>query len=588
MTVIGMLLLSGCGQSSPATTAAASGGHGALAGKPNVVIILADDLGFSDLSAFGSEISTPNIDALAREGRILTNFHTTPLCATSRAELLTGVDHHLVGMGTLPESTYFYPGSTKEYGGNLNAGAPTIAELLHDAGYHTYMSGKWHLGGGGPVKFGFEQSFSMDPAAAFGNNFKATAAHPESSAKTYYENGVAATLPDDFFSSDYFVDKMEQYIGHDHGDGKPFFAYLAFQAVHFPLQAPDKYLDLYKGKYDTGYAVIRAARIQREKDLGIIPQDFNPNPGDEATMIRFGQPGVLTNPPWSALSTSDQQSEVRIMEVFAGMLTNLDDNVGRLVAYLKQIGEYDNTLIVFISDNGADGMGFGFIPYTDLGDPASVAQINNSLANYGRPSSFIFRSTRWAEVGTAPFRLFKGFTAEGGISVPAIVRMPHQVSAQPDSGTFSTLRDLVPTILAETGVADPGTTYQGQMIAPLEGASLLPLLEGQPGAVHGQDEVIADEVDDIRTVRRGPWKLTLINQQVLPSAALLLNHSWQLYNMDTDRGENTDVSAQNPDIVTQLEAEWSAYATRVGFVAPVISLVPPLPPAVTALLPAPQ
>ena len=566
----------GCSRSDSASASSGgSGGTVAGKGKPNVLVILVDDLGYSDISAFGSEIATPNIDALAREGRIFTNFHTTPLCATSRAELLTGVDHHLVGVGTLPESNYFYPGND-EYKGDLNGGAPTVAELLHDAGYHTYMAGKWHLGGDGPKSVGFEQSFSMDYTAAFGANFKPTSSAPESSAKTYYENGVAATLPDDFFSSDYFTDKLLGYIDSNRGDGKPFFAYLAFQAVHFPLQVPDKYLDLYKGKYDGGYQVIRDARIQRMKNLGLIPQDFNPNPGDETTMIRFGQPGVLTNQSWDSLSASDKQSEARVMEVFAGMLTNLDDNVGRVVSYLKQTGQYDNTLIVFTSDNGADGMGFGFIPYTDLSNPASVLSVDNSLANYGKRSSFIFRSTRWAEVGTAPFRLFKGFTAEGGISVPAIVRLPQEYSAQPQSGQLTTLRDVVPTILAYTGVAAPGTQYQGKTIAPLEGASMKPLLQGQSGAIHGPDEVIADEVNDIRVVRKGAWKMTQIRNYLLPSAAEFLNHNWQLYNMDTDRGENVDVAAQNPDVVADLTAEWDAYAQRVAYVAP---LLPPQLPA---------
>ncbi|MES2489025.1 MAG: arylsulfatase [Pseudomonadota bacterium] len=547
----------------------------AAKGKPNVLVILVDDLGYADLSGFGSEIQTPNIDALMNEGRVLTNFHATPLCATSRSELLTGVDHHLIGVGAMSDTSYFYPGN-EQYQGVLNDGAPTVAQLLRDAGYHTYMSGKWHLGGDGPKGVGFEQSFAMDYNAAFGSNFKATSENPESSAKAYLENGTAAEIPDDFFSSDYFVDKLLSYFEKDRKDGKPFFAYLAFQAVHFPLQAPDKYLDLYKGKYDVGYQVIRDARITRMKSLGIIPQDFNPNPGSETTMIRFGQPGVLTNPSWDSLSASDKQSEARLMEVFAGMLVNLDDNVGRVIKYLKKTGQYDNTLVIFTSDNGADGMGYGFIPYTDLSNPASVLSIDNSLANYGKRSSFLFRSTRWAEVGTAPFRLFKSFTAEGGTAVPTIVRVPNQSGGEPKSGQFATLRDVVPTILAYADVAAPGTEYQGKTIAPLEGTSLKPLLQGKAGVVHGPDEVIADEVNDIRVVRKGSWKMTQIRNYMLPSAAEFLNHNWQLYNMDTDRGENVDVAAQNPEVVAALTAEWDAYAQRVAYVAP---LLPPQLPA---------
>ncbi|MDB5985019.1 MAG: arylsulfatase [Nevskia sp.] len=557
-----LLLQSACGKS---TSVAGVGS----AGKPNVLVILVDDLGYSDLSAFGSEISTPNIDQLAQQGRVLSNFHSTPLCATSRAELLTGADHHLVGVGTLPESNVFYPGDD-DYKGSLNAQARTVAQLLRDAGYHTYMAGKWHLGGGGPVAQGFEQSFALDYSAAFASNYAVTASRAESAAHAYFENGVQAVIPDDFYSSDYFVGKLQRYIGQDHGDGKPFFAYLAFQAVHFPLQVPDAYLNLYSGRYDAGYDAIRAARMQKQKDLGLIPQDFKANPGDEALITRFGQPGVLTNQSWASLSANDKKSEARIMEVFAGMLSNLDDNVGKLVAYLKQIGAYDNTLIVFMSDNGADGMGYGFIPYVD---GTGNTDIDNAYANYGKPGSFIFRSTRWAEVGTAPFRLFKGFTAEGGIGVPAIMRLPQQSGGAAPSAALSSLKDVVPTILAVSGQPDPGDQYQGHAVAPLEGSSLLPLLNGQRSSVHDDREVFADEVNDIRYVRRGSWKMTRVVNYLVPSAALLINHDWQLYQLDSDRGETTDVAAQNPDIVAQLTDEWRAYVTRVGVKQPIL---PPL------------
>jgi arylsulfatase A-like enzyme len=564
-------LIAGCSNSEPATTT----GGGSIVSGPNVLVILVDDLGYSDLGAFGSEIATPNIDRLAREGRILTNFHTTALCATSRAELLTGADHHLVGVGTLAESNYFYPNNA-DYAGSLDTRARTLAQLLHDAGYHTYMSGKWHLGAGGPSKWGFEQSFSLQYESAFASNFAVTAGHPESAARAHYENGVAATLPDDFFSTDYYTGKLIDYIDHDRGDGRPFFAYIAYQAVHFPLQVTEPYLDLYRGRYDAGYAAIRAARLEKQKALGIVPADFHDNPGDEVTMTRFGQPGVLLNQPWESLSDSDRTSEARVMEVFAGMLTNLDDNVGRLFDHLRATGQYDHTLVLFMSDNGADGMGYGFIPYTDTENPNSVLQIDNSLANYGRPSSFIFRSTRWAEAGTAPFRLFKGFTAEGGIGVPAIVRLPGVAGAAP-SGALSTLRDVVPTVLELAGLPAPGTQYQGHDVAAIEGASLLPVLSGASQSAHAEDEVFADEVNDIRYIRRGPWKMTRVVNYMVPSAANLVSHDWQLYDIDADRGETTDVYAQNPDVVARLLVDWKAYVARVHAVNPV------LPPIATPM-----
>lgn len=554
--------VAGCQRSSPVGKSS----------RPNVVVILADDLGYSDISAFGSEIATPNLDQLAREGRILSNLHTTPLCATTRAELLTGVDHHLIGMGTMPEMSQFYSASADNYVGSINHNAPTVGELFRDAGYHTYMAGKWHVGGGGPQQLGFEQSFSLDYDKPNGSNFAPGAGNSSSSSELYFENGKQATLPADFFSSDYFVDKLIQYVGKQRGDGRPFFAYLAFQAVHFPIQAPDQYLDLYKGKYDAGYEVIRKARIQKQKDLGLIPQDFNPNSGDEAVMLRYGQPGVALNQPWETLLAKDQQSEARIMEVFAGMLTNMDDNVGRLVAYLKQIGEYDNTVIVFLSDNGADGTGTA-----PVGDKSTGSDINNDISNYGKPGSYIFRSTRWGEVGTAPFRLFKAFTSEGGISVPAIVRVPGHSPITSASAAWTSVRDIVPTLLAAASIKEPGNQYQGRVIAPLEGYSLLPVLSGQRGEIRDANIVLADEVNDIRVVRRGPWKLTRFVNYLVPPANLLLNHDWQLYNVDSDRGETTNVAADHPDIVADLTAEWKDYVTRVGVAQPTI------PPIVTPI-----
>jgi arylsulfatase len=558
-----LLLLTGCGQSTPQPGPA----DGPSIDRPNFLVILGDDIGYSDLGAFGSEIATPNLDRLAAEGRILRNFHSTPLCATSRAELLTGADHHLVGVGTLSESNYFYP-NNQAYAGELDDHARTVAQLLYDAGYHTYMAGKWHLGGGGPGNWGFEQSFSLQYESAFASNFAVTPGHPESAARDHYENGELAQIPDDFYSSDYYTGKLIDYIGGAHGDGRPFFAYVAYQAVHFPIQVPDSYLDRYAGRYDAGYGPIQQARLAKQKALGIIPQDFERNPGDEVTMVRFGQPGVLLNLPWDSLTPGDQKSEARIMEIFAGMLTNLDDNVGKLVEYLKQIGEYDRTFIVFLSDNGPDGMGYGFIPYTDTQDPQSVLTIDNSMQNYGRPSSFLFRSTRWAEVGATPFRLFKGFTQEGGIGVPAIVRLPG-ASAAPISGALSSLRDVVPTMLDLAGIPDPGTTYQDREVAAIEGKSLLPVLSGAQAEVHAIDEPIADEVNDIRYIRKGPWKMTRVVNYMLPSAAELVDHDWQLYNVEDDRGEVHDLASANPEKVAELLGDWRAYVARVKAVNPV-------------------
>lgn len=597
LVALGTAALNACGGSvAPAGANASSvggaGGNTASTGtsRPNVLIILADDVGYSDISAFGSEIATPNIDELARDGQMLTNFHSTALCATSRVELLTGADHHLVGMGEMGSMKLLYLGENDpNYAAQFDSRGLSIAQMLKDAGYHTYMAGKWGIGGVGPQGEGFEHSFNLDINADYASNFAPPENYspglaynpPYSEYPPHFEDGEEVSkLPADFFSSDYYTTKLMQYIGEDHGDGKPFFAYLPYQATHFPLQAPAKYLDCvkgapkcYKSVYDAGYEVIRDARIQRMKDLGIIPQDFNASPGDETLMTRFGQPGVLTNEPWSALTPAQKKSEARLMEVYAAMLTNLDDNVGRVIDYLKSIGEYDNTLIMFLSDNGADGMGYGFIPYIDSN---LNLDNDNSLANYGRPGSFIFRSTRWAEVGSAPFRLFKAYPAEGGISVPTIIKMP---DGRPLAltGAYAEMQDITPTLLALAGVAPPGDHYDGRAISPIEGTSLLPVLEGRADSAHAPDQVFADELAANRYVRQGPWKMTRIANPNFPGTSLLLPHQWQLYNIDTDRGETDDVAAENPDVVQQLTQAWKQYAERVGAVNPTIPpLLPPI------------
>lgn len=590
------LALSGCGASQVSAitgstgTSSAQGGTSQTASKrPNVLIIMADDVGYSDISAFGSEIQTPNLDALARAGQVMTNFHTTPICATSRVELLTGADHHLVGMGEMGSMKLLYLGVQSEnYAGQLDSRGLTIAQLLKNAGYDTFMTGKWGIGGVGPQGEGFEHSFDLAYNADYASNFAPPANYtpgiasdpPYPMYEPHFEDGKKVThLPADFFSSDYYTTKLIQYISDDHGDGKPFFAYLAFQATHFPLQAPAKYLDCtqgtpkcYKGVYDAGYTAIRKARIQRMKNLGIIPQDFKVHPFSSVEMTRYGQPGVLTNKPWDQLTAAQQKSEARIMEVYAAMLTDMDDDIGRLIDYLKSIGEYRNTMIVFLSDNGADGMGYGFIPYIDSD---LNTDINDSLANYGRPGSFIFRSTRWAEVGTAPFRLFKSFPAEGGISVPAIVKMPDGHSMAP-TDAYAELQDITPTVLALAGVPPPGDSYDGHAIAPIEGVSLLPVLEGRATSVHPADEVFADELAAQRYVRQGPWKMTRIANSFFPSAAANLPRQWQLYNIDTDRGETDDVAAEHPQEVEKLKQEWAQYAKRVGAKNPTV--LPPLIP----------
>lgn len=569
--LVGWLLLSACGHSLP--TAAVPDKDKALSERPNLVVILADDLGYADLGAFGSEIQTPNIDALGREGQTLTNFHVTQLCSTTRANLLTGADHHLVGIGSLVDLVLPYQSGKPGYEAHFNAKARTVAQLLRDAGYHTLMAGKWHLGDTGPDQWGFERSFALEGKLGNANNFGPTPGLENSGDPVFFEDGVSATMPAGKFTADHYVDKLIEYIDAGKADGKPFFAYFATQTPHWPLQAPDRYLDRYAGVYDVGYEAIRAARIARQKQLGIVAEDFAINTGTPAGTLRYGSPpSSILYRPWSLLTATEKQEEARSMEVFAAMLTNLDDNVGRLVAHLKAIGAYDNTLIVFLSDNGADGNGYPIPP---------SGHLDNSLANYGRQGSFLYHSIGWADAGAAPFRQFKGFTGEGGISSPTLIKLPRGQGAGRQLPVLASVFDLAPTLLELAGVGDPGSQYQGRTVAPLEGRSLLPLLRGETARTHAEDELFAGEVYNHRYVRRGPWKITRADATPF-AGGLTANQDWQLFNVEQDRGETQVLATRSVSslslpasgsgeydaVFDGLVADWRAYVARVGVALP--------------------
>lgn len=510
--------------------------------RPNVLFIMADDLGYSDIGAFGSEINTPNIDALSKEGRILTDYHTAPTCSPTRSELLSGTDHHLVGIGAMAELTPSYLQGSDGYEGYLNDKALSLPEILRDNGYHTYMAGKWHLGlteAYSPKAKGFEKSFAL--LQGLDLHFKEQPAGVTRPG-TYRENGVLTTLPDGFFSTNFYTDKLISYIDQNKGDDKPFFAYAAFTAPHWPLQAPDDFINRYKGRYDAGYDAIRNARITKQKQLGIIPQDFQP-----AIPIATDRlPNK--NPTWDNLTPDQQKFEARKMEVYAAMIDNLDYNVGRLITYLKQNNLYDNTLIFFVSDNGAEG----FI----RGTPAGY---NNNYDNIGRPTSYLYLGPRWAEVSATPFHLWKDTAGEGATTAPAIVRLPYQQTSVANSNTFASVTDVLPTILDYANVANPGVAYNGRTVHPITGTSWKPFLEGQKTTIRDDSFVFADELHGNQYAKNNEWK---ISYQANPTS--LGTGKWELYNLKYDRGERQDLSSQRPDIVDTLTKVYSDYTQRNG------------------------
>ncbi|WP_290867094.1 arylsulfatase [Aquabacterium sp.] len=507
------------------------------AARPNVLLIVADDLGFSDLGAFGGEISTPNLDALAREGLRLTDFHTAATCSPTRSMLLSGVDNHLAGLGSMAELTVEEQRGKPGYEGYLNERVLPFPQLLRQAGYRTYMAGKWHLGlteALSPAARGFEKSFALlrgaDDHVAQPWNTKIDPANP-----WYREDGKLTTVPADFYSSNFYADKLVSYLKAGQGDEKPFFAYLTFTAPHWPLQAPADVIAKYEHRYEAGYDALRAERIARQKALGILPKDFQPAPPSP------------NFPRWNRLSPAQQKQEARRMAIYAAMVDLLDQNVGKVIAQLKASGQYDNTLIVFISDNGAEGANVEGRP--------SVIPRDNSLANLGAASSYAGYGPNWAQISALPFSAFKGYSQEGGTTVPAIVRFPSKPAGGQISAVPGHVTDLAPTILQLAGVRYPERV--GDVPAPaLQGRSLLPLLSGQQDA-RGERFDKGWELFGRKAYRQGDWKIVY---GVQPFGT----GQWQLFNLKNDRAEQQDLAAQHPEKLAELLKGYGAYVQENG------------------------
>lgn len=509
------------------------------ASSPNIVIIVADDLGYSDLGAFGGEINTPHLNGLASRGRVIMNHHSGFTCAPTRAMLLTGTDSHLVGFGALGAGTGNQAGQPG-YEGYLNERALTVAQRLYDEGYHTYLAGKWHLGSGdgeSPAEHGFESSYVLLPGVST-HFVERSAPGPERT--RYRENGEYVTPPDDFYSTEFYTDRIIADIEEHRGDGLPFYAYVAYTAPHWPLQVPTEDLDNYAGVYDVGYEVIRAQRLARQRQLGIIPSSFVPSPRLPATASR---------PDWEGLSADERRYEARRMELYAAMVENLDMHIGRLLQYLQDIGEFENTFIWFQSDNGPESL------YRDN------AGADNSLENLGNPGSYIGLGLRWGEVSATPFRLFKAYSTEGGHAVPAIALLPQQRRSRRKYNGLTHTMDLAPTLLELAGVPDSGAEYNGEPIHPITGLSMLSVLRGSAPDVRTEVDVVAGEQNNHRYVVQGRWKLLWLGPPygLTPAA-------WELYDLATDRGETNNVASDHPEIVDALIAEWDAYVDENGVV----------------------
>jgi len=522
--------------------------------RPNILLIVADDLGYSDLGSYGGEIKTPVLDNLAQTGTRYTDFYVSPTCSVTRSMLLTGTDNHVAGLGNMGELLAPNQVGKPGYEGVLNKRVVTVASLLLDNGYHTYMAGKWHLGMKPdqiPHARGFERDFSLlvGGGSHFDDAWNLEWQIPKA---PYTEDGrPVEKLPKGFYSTKAYTDKTIQFIEEGRGDGKPFFAYMAYTAPHGPLHLPDDWLRRYKNRYDEGWDGIRHQRLARMQELGIV--DKGANVADRLYFV----------PRSTAFTPAVRVMQGRKMELYAGMVEYMDDQIGRVFDYLKDIGEYDNTVVIFISDNGAEGNDLRAMVAGQVGSFGFLHAMNNFAENQhnslGRKGTYAEYGPAWAQVSMAPFRIYKGWVSEGGTRSPLIVSGPG-VKGAGDLNKEAVLHvmDIVPTVLELAGIEHP-STYEDREIVPVQGKSWVDMLAGSAQSPRSSDDWLGWELFGNRAIRQGDWKISWLYQP-------LGTYDWQLFNLADDPGEQYDLSGQFPLKRTELVALWDEYVETNGVI----------------------
>ena len=512
--------------------------------RPNVVVILVDDAGLTDFAPFGGEAQMPNIQTLADRGSKFSNYHTSPLCAPSRAMLLTGIDNHRTGIATIPEVLSENQVDQPGYSMFFEPGVRTLADRLKAAGYGTYMTGKWHLGGREqdlPNGHGFDRSFALDASGA--DNWEQKPYMGYYDFAPWYEDGKPADLPEDFYSSKFIVDRMISYLDSDQQSEQrqPFFSYLAFQAIHIPVQAPREITDRYNGVYDQGWHKLRESRQQRAIELGLIPAD--------APLAKI----PANSQDWESLSAEDKALYARAMQVQAAMLESMDTHIGRFLEYLKVRGELDNTLFIVTSDNGPEPS--YPLAVSGMQQWMRLNGYNHSIDNLGEKGSMVAIGPEWANASASPLNMFKFYAAEGGIRVPLIIAGP-AIAQQTWQPAMTMVTDITPTVLDYLEISD----QQANAVA-ITGRSMMPLLEGSASAIYGDDEAIGMEVSGNSALIKGDYKLT---RNTPPHG----DNIWRLYNLAVDPGESHDLRAQQPQRYNQMMADYSLYETEFGVIPP--------------------
>lgn len=509
--------------------------------KPNVIVILADDMGFSDIGAYGGEIDTPNLDKLAAGGMKFSRFYNSARCCPTRASLMTGLHPHQAGIGwmTNPPETFKYDHGPEfpSYRGHLHRNCVTMAEVLKDTGYATFLSGKWHLGMNKqdrwPLQRGFEQFYG---SLAGATNFFYPEAPRGITAGNEPVTHPGSTTERRFYTTDAFTDHAIRFIEEENAAGnRPFFLYLAYTSPHWPLHAHQEEVRKYAGKYMKGWDQLRQSRLARQRELGLIedPWDLSER----------------SFKAWDELDAAKQKDMDLRMANYAAMIDRMDQNIGKLVDHLKQIDKYENTLILFLSDNGACQEG------GRLGGKTDPFDLKIWEATYGNGPAY---GEVWANASNTPFRKFKHFTHEGGISTPLIAHWPKGI--RPRSTWYSEpayLIDIAPSIYELTGAAYP-KEYQGNTIPGLPGVSIIPAFQGK--SLMRRDPLYFEHEDNA-ALMEGDWKL--VGSKVSVPGGPDTN-KWELYNLRSDRTETTDLSAKHPEITARLAKQWLDWANTVG------------------------
>lgn len=521
--------------------------------QPNIILILADDLGYSDISPYGSEIDTPNLERLANNGLMMTNFHVGAACSPTRTMLMTGVDNHLAGLGNMLEIQADNQFGKKGYEGQLNKEVVTVASALKGQGYNSYMVGKWHLGKNQenkPSNRGFERSFVLLESGA--DNWVDQSYGPMYQQVHYLEDGKPTTLPkEDYFSTDFYTDKMISYIESNRNSGKPFFSYVAYQAVHSPHQAPLEYVEKYNGTYDKGWDQQRDIRLAKQKKLGII---------DKSAELKddFSDSTLYKTSKWQSYSEEEQAFHARRMQVYAGMVDNMDVNIGRLMAYLESIGEADNTVIIFMSDNGADATELQNIPpyepwYRGNYSYTYPSDLSEGLTELGQKGSFSAYGPGWASVSNTPTSYWKTYSSEGGVRSPFIIHYPAKINAGQLTNKFAYVSDILPTLLEISGTnVDEAYADKTNIIKPT-GKSMMPLFSGESQVVHQPESMVGYELAGSSALFNENLKLV----RNLPPKG---DGQWRLYDIVKDPGEVNNLAEQMPEKVNMMVKAYEEYA----------------------------